>query len=239
MRSALAIAGGLVVAAGVAAAQAPDPAALEDAAYQDFAAGRLEEALRGYERVYRLAPRPELLFAIGNLQQKLGRCTQAIETLEDYLASRPGAGAARAQALIDDCRAGPTDRGPSLLPPPPDPAPAPATRDTGDAGRGRRRAALVVGGLGLVAGGGAVAAELIGRSHLRESDALRPTDLAAAEAEYDTANRYHYAAQGAALASGACLVTAVVLWITAPSRAPAVAAAPVRGGALVTWDGTF
>ncbi len=236
---------GLGVAIGPDAsdAQAPDPTELEDAAYQDFAAGRLVEALRGYERVYRLAPRPEILFAIGNLHQQLGDCDRAIETFEDYLATGATAGTDKARAQIAACRA--TLDAPTAVAPaaPIEPAVAVAVtvpRDD-DRGRGRRRGALVLSGVAVVAAGGAIASELVGRSHLRASDQRRGDGrLREGQAELDTANRYHKLAQGVAIASVGCAAIATGLWLTGRRRsASAVAVAPTAGGAMMSWSGGF
>jgi tetratricopeptide (TPR) repeat protein len=231
------IAAGVAASPRAAAAQDPDPIALEDQAYQDFAAGRLAEALRGYQRVYELAPRAEVLFAIGNLQQRLGQCDRAIATLEDYLAGDVTAGAAKARELIAGCRA-------TLAPaavveePGDEPAPPPVAEVRTDRdrapGRGRRRAALVFGGVAVIGTGAAITAELVGRSYLHAYAIDRR------ESEFDTANRYHYLAQGVAIASGGCAVAAAYLWITGRHRADAgVAVAPIAGGAVVSWSGGF
>lgn len=217
----------------VARAQAPDPAALEEAAYRDFVEGRLEEALRGYERVYRLAPRAEVLFAIGNLQQRLGQCDRAIETLEDYLASDAPAGAAKANELIEGCRATLATAMPTPVPDAVVGEPTPVVPPRDDRGPGRRRIALVLGGAAVVLGGVALVSELKGQAHLDQA-------ADGSEAEYVTANRYHYAAQGLAIGAGACAVTGVVLWLTGRRRPPAaLAMTPSAGGAVVAWRGSF
>lgn len=223
----------LVAWAPPAGAQTPDPDALEEQAYQDFAAGRLAAALRGYQRVYKLAPRPELLFAIGNLQQQLGQCDRATATLEAYLATRPATGAAKARALIAKCAtasAASADPRPPAVSPPVIATRPVVRRDDG----ARRRRALVLGGVAILAAGGAIGFELTGQWHL---DAYADTGR---ESEYDTANAWHYAAQGAAIAGAACLGGAVYLWLSGRPRADAaVGVAPQAGGALVTWRGGF
>lgn len=250
------IAAGLAAAFGGASRASGQPAskpsppvqvdALEAQAHADFEAGRLEEALRGFERLYRLRPEPVTLFVIGNLQRQLGRCDRAIETLEDYLATGPSAaGARQARGWIDGCRAAPSQRL-DVLPipdePVPDPEPivAPPPRRDGDPGRGRRRAALVLGGVAIIAAGGAVVTELQGRAFLDDARAAAAMgDVAARDRHYDAANQRHYFAQGAAIGAGACVVGAVILWISGRHGEPRVAAAPKRGGAVVTWSGGF
>lgn len=217
-------------ASAAIAQPATDPTILEDRAYQDFTAGRLDEALRGYQDVYAIAPRPDLLFAIGNLQQQLGQCERAIETLEAYLASGATAGADKARTLIDGCRATVPVAEPVMVAPIVEPA-----RPRPQRGAGRRRVAYIAGGVGLVAVGGTIAAELAGRDHL---DHYRAGGV---EDEFESANRYHYLAQGLGVVGGACLVTATYLWITGrpDDDAAPVAVAPARGGAVVTWSGGF
>lgn len=55
-----------------------------DAAYAE---GRYEEALAAFKEAYDLSGRPQLLFNVSNALERLGRYTEAVESLEKYLAS--------------------------------------------------------------------------------------------------------------------------------------------------------
>ena len=59
-------------AASAARADQPDVAAIEASAEASFQAGDYRAALRGFERLYRLRPQPETLFAIARCHQELG-----------------------------------------------------------------------------------------------------------------------------------------------------------------------
>jgi tetratricopeptide (TPR) repeat protein len=95
--------------------------------------GKFEEALDALKTAYALAPRPELLFAIGQVHVKLGRCGEAITFYERFLTTRPKSGpAAAAREAIEVC----TNRPPAASPPgdvePPavEPATGPAVEPT-------------------------------------------------------------------------------------------------------------
>jgi tetratricopeptide (TPR) repeat protein len=57
---------------------------------------RFVEALADLEAAYRLDPEPDLLFAIGQVNVKLGRCADAVSYYERFLATKPEAGPAAA-----------------------------------------------------------------------------------------------------------------------------------------------
>src|SRR5262245_17500359 len=71
-------------------------------------AGRYTEALDELTIAYTLDPQPELLYAIGQVHVKLGRCDQAITFYERFLSTRPAARpAALAHQAIEVCRTHP------------------------------------------------------------------------------------------------------------------------------------
>ena len=64
------VAGAPLVHAPLVRADAPDVATLEASAEAAFQAGDYREALRGFERLYRLRPQPETLFAIARCHEE-------------------------------------------------------------------------------------------------------------------------------------------------------------------------
>jgi len=75
------------------------------AAHKD---GRFNDALTELMIAYALDPRPELLYAIGQIHVKLGQCPQAITFYERFLASHPKPEhAVRATKAIEVCKTSP------------------------------------------------------------------------------------------------------------------------------------
>ena len=54
-----------------------------------YQAGRYEDARKEFATAYSLDPQPSLLFALGDVNVKLGRCEAAITFLEKYLETKP------------------------------------------------------------------------------------------------------------------------------------------------------
>ena len=91
--------------------------------------GKFKEALEQLTLAYALDPKPELLYAIGQVHVQLGNCDQAISFYERFLGSKPAAGpAAAAKEAIATCKNTPP---PEVKPDPepvqqkPDPEPMP------------------------------------------------------------------------------------------------------------------
>ena len=88
--------------------------------------GKYKEALEELTLAYALDPRPELLYAIGQVHVQLGNCQQAISFYERFLGTKPAAGpAAAAKEAIETCKTSPP---PEVTPDPvpevkPDPVP--------------------------------------------------------------------------------------------------------------------
>jgi hypothetical protein len=98
--------------------------------------GKFKEALEQLTLAYALDPRPELLYAIGQVHVQLGNCTQAITFYERFLTTKPAAGpTAAAKEAIETCKTAPPpevkpDPVPEVKPDPvpevkPDPEPMP------------------------------------------------------------------------------------------------------------------
>jgi tetratricopeptide (TPR) repeat protein len=72
------------------------------------AAGKYAEALPELQLAYALDPQPDLLYAIGQVEVKLGHCPRAVLFYERFLATSPPAGpASAATEAIETCRTRP------------------------------------------------------------------------------------------------------------------------------------
>jgi len=58
-------------------------------ATQAYQAGRYEEARKEFTLVYSIDPQPQILFALGQVNVKLGKCDAAVPFLEKYLETKP------------------------------------------------------------------------------------------------------------------------------------------------------
>lgn len=230
----------LPAAAAPALAQ-PDVDALEATAIADFQAGRYREAVRSFERLYRLRPEPSTLFAMGRCYQELGECARAREIFEDYLASEPDpAGRRAAEERMAACAPVPVEAPPVPVEPPPVPVEAPPVEAPTGAVQSRRPLVLGLAGAGLAAAGGAIVLEVFGRGALDEAtEAGRLGDQVGYDDALAAANRYHRSAQVVGVVAVGLGVSAAVLWWTRPRAASSVALAPTTSGGLVTWSGAF
>jgi hypothetical protein len=91
--------------------------------------GEFAQALDELKTAFSLDPRPELLYAMGQLHVGLGQCPQAITYYQRYLATKPAPSTANAATeAIDACKTNPPpaiDRPPVEEPPPDEPAAPP------------------------------------------------------------------------------------------------------------------
>lgn len=207
-------------------------------------AGKFDEALVELQAAYTIDPQPDLLFAIGQVYTKLGRCTEASDAYKRYLAAGANPKAAPVvQQAIEACKpsAG-TEPAPApttaAAPPAPSPTPRPVSghspwyRDVvGDV--------LVVGGVVSLAAGIFVYRGAV-------------TDLDSAE-HAPTHDRYVDLVDGARskrlvsvalIGGGVALAGAGVLRFVLHGRRSSsevrrVTLAPVPGGGFVTWAGSF
>jgi len=130
-----------LAAAGAASAGPKQDARVHiDRATKAHKAGNLEKALAELQAAHAIDPQPQLLYAIGQIYTKLGRCSEASDAYLRFLAS--GADASTAQVVkqaIEACKGqgaaepAPTPAASEPAPPPPPPAPAkPAAPDSDD-----------------------------------------------------------------------------------------------------------
>lgn len=97
--------------------------------------GQFDVALKELEAAYALDPKPELLFAIGQIQVKLGKCDVAITFYERFVATNPPAAEmAATNEAIASCKAqlaaAPPQPPPQPVPLEPEPGPPPVTIET-------------------------------------------------------------------------------------------------------------
>src|SRR3954471_15842973 len=85
--------------------------------------GKFDEALAELEAAYKLDPQVDLLFAIGQVYAKLGRCDEARTEFEQFAAKKK---TKQASQIVDQAIAACIPKAPPV-PPPVEPAPAPAT----------------------------------------------------------------------------------------------------------------
>ena len=87
---------------------------------------KFDVALTELQAAYALDPQPDVLYAIGQVQVKLGNCPEAIMSYEQFIDSKPAAEVAdAANEAIRVCREQLAAQQPPP-PPPPDPIPQPA-----------------------------------------------------------------------------------------------------------------
>jgi len=73
---------GAAASARSAASAESEAATLANAAEAEAAAGRYDNALAQFRRAYEVVPQAEILFNIGKMEHRLGRCAEAVRTLQ-------------------------------------------------------------------------------------------------------------------------------------------------------------
>jgi len=226
-----------------------------DKAAEAHQTGDYATALTELNIAYTLDPKPELLYAIGQVHVKLGECAAAITFYERFLATHPKSQQAdAANEAITVCKQQPPEPAPAKPPEPTKietepapprvaqvstpgsqpPSPPPQQRDAGAFYKDTLGDLLVIGGVFAIAGG-----------VYEYRSALNDLDLADASATYDQHSGFVADAQTKRMiavalgAGGIALATAAVFRFRAHGRRDAVAVAPAHGGAMVTWTGSW
>lgn len=184
----------------------------------DFARAR-EELVAAYQ----LEPRPELLFALGQVELNLGHFAQAIDDYERFIATEPAADQiALAQQAIGAARARLAEK----------PAAAPPPRPPPHRGWDRLDTALAAaGGAAVLAGGG-----LVVYGHHLAGD--RSGTLSQYDHRLSRATLVQWVGASCLVAGALAAGGAVLRWrIYRVDTELGPAAAP--GGAGVTWAGRF
>jgi tetratricopeptide (TPR) repeat protein len=219
-----------------------------------FGAKQYADAAAEFAAAYELDPGAKfLLFNLGLARRMAGACREAIDAYRAFLDAHPPDELARnARIGIGRCEQvlAQTPPPPPLAAPPAEPAaprasepaprpppavePAPAVRREGGRApwyRDRRGDALVLGGVACAAAGAAL--YLLARG--AAADTFTAPSLPSYRSSGDTARAYQTASWIAAGAGAALAVAGVVRYATRP----AIAVAPVRGGAELALELRF
>lgn len=216
----------LLLLALAAPAFADDDKAHVDAAMKAHADGNFELALTELQAAYDIAPKPELLYAMGQVQAKLGRCKEAIVLYEKFAATQTDADSkAITRQAIDACKVEEPQQPPPPTKPPPPPPPKPSTKQPfytdvlGDA--------LV--GAGVVAGVASVLVYVAARGDLDDAE-VAPT-LTQYRDDVDAAKTKRAIAVALAIGGGALIAGGIVRFATIDPLP--------EGGAVVAIGGRF
>jgi tetratricopeptide (TPR) repeat protein len=218
--------------------------------------GAFEKALDELKTAYALDPQPQLLFAMGQLHVRLGRCPEAITYYERFLATRPPRAQARlASEAIQTCKTAPppveqpaepapVTVAPQPPPPPPEPAVEPVAAVPPVAPPPERRAwyqdyvadGLFVGG--IAAGVAAVVVYRTAVNMRDEADAI--ADYAAYVDQIDAAKSRRNLAIGLGVGGAALFAAgAIHLVVWRGHQDGGVQVAPKEGGGVVSWGGRW
>jgi tetratricopeptide (TPR) repeat protein len=203
--------------------------------------GKFAQALDELKTAFSLDPKPELLYAMGQLHLSLGQCPQAITYYQRYLATTPDPSTSNAAIeAIEVCKS--------------NPPPVPVN------GRARTGGNLASSSLTLEATtarawygdyiadalvGGGVATGLVGvlayRAAVRSRDsASTATDFQGYVDLVDRAHSQRAAAVVLGAASAALVAAGGLHYVLTGGRARHVVSInPSRGGGIVTWTGSF
>jgi len=220
------------------------------------AQGKFAQALDELKLAFSLDPRPELLYAMGQLHVSLGQCSQAITFYQRYLATKPASANAAIEA-IKACEPSPAATaadppGPTAGPPSPPDLPAPPDRLASLPSLPSRPEAQVASPRAwygdhvadaMVAGG--VAAGLASIFEYRS--AVQNRDRADAATGYqryvdlvDRAGSQRSAAIVLGVAGAALAVAGGLHHVLTERRTPpTISIRPSQGGGLVSWAGAF
>ncbi|MBA3538738.1 MAG: hypothetical protein H0T79_03855 [Deltaproteobacteria bacterium] len=237
-------------AAPVSADAKADAQVRIDHATQLHQAGAFAEALDELMVAYTLDPRPELLYALGQLHVKLGHCSDAVTYYQRFLGTSPAAGPAdAARQAIETCKKAPPPEPPPAGDPPVDPTADPAADPTTDPTPQRMTAAgppawyedVVLDGLvggGIVAGLVGVVLYGAARGALDDADASSTYNT-----HLDHVDRAHAERTLAVIfgVGGIALIGVGVARYMMRDTTPdqGVGIEPTTGGGVVTWSGQF
>ena len=244
----------VAVVLAIAAVAAASPAdELLERGLRSYAVGRYDEAIASFQRGYELAPRPDLLYALGQAQRMKGDCRAAVASYRAYLRTAPPErSAAPARQNLERCEKelASSPSAPNTSPSAPNTSPsapstspsAPSTsaaapNPSADArsavprrrARDDRAAAILAsaGGAALVAGGVLWGVGEAGARSL--ADAATYDQFAAHARDGDTYARERIAGMVGVAVGGALVTIAIALVLARP---PPLTSPPSRLGAL-------
>jgi len=218
--------------------------------------GKFAQALDELKTAFSLDPKPELLYAMGQIHVSLGQCPQAITYYQRYLATKPAPSTANAAIeAIEACKTNPPPPANGALAPsdnsPPTALDTSSRQDTPATQPPKPEAPIAPPRAwygdyfadAMVAGG--VAAGLAGIFEYRA--AVRSRDRADAASNFqsyvdliDRAHSQRTTAIGFGVAGAALALTGGLHYALTDRRARhTVAIGPSKGGAVVTWSGWF
>lgn len=210
--------------------EVPSPPPPEDdlhVARAQYERGELAAARDSLLRAYQLAPRPAILFALGQVELRIGRADAAIDYYERFIATDPGADqVSLAQQAIGAARMQHSAATAATTASPPAPAPT-RTPPRWDSNGTR---IVVFGGLALATGAGLI----VHARQLAADDRGTFTDY---EARIDRARTRRWIGLGVAAAGALTITAALVRWRM--SGGLEVAATTTTGGATVSLAGPW
>ncbi len=204
--------------------------------------GKFAQALDELKTAFSLDPKPELLYAMGQIHVSLGQCPQAITYYQRYLATKPDPSTANAAIeAIEACKTNPPPPADGAFAPADNPAPQPPSPEVPVAPPRAWYGDHVADA--MVAGG--VTAGLVGLFEYRSAVQTRDrADTASNFQGYvELINRAHSQRTTAIVfgVAGAALALAGGVHHVLTDRRPrhTVAIGPSKGGAVVTWSSWF
>jgi hypothetical protein len=208
-----------------------------DKATEAHQAGNYDLALTELQTAYTLDAQPDLLYAIGQVHVKLGKCDAAITSYEQFLATKPPAEpTSAAQEAIETCK---VQLAAAQAPPEPAPAPTPPPAPP-PAPEGK---AFYTDILGTALVGTGVASAVVGI--VMYSKATSTLDEAEMAPTYNEHERLVGDARGQrnlGLVFGAvgAVAIGVGVWRYVTVRSEqSVTVTPTTSGGMVSWAGRF
>jgi len=213
----------------------PDHVAAATAAHS---AGKYDVAEAELIVAYSLDPKPDLLYALGQVHVQRTQCPQAITYYERFLAAQSeGAPAAQAKEAIQKCRTNPE----GVADAKPAPLDIPSPKDQGGASEPFYKDiigdALVGGGIACAALGGFMYTQALGKL----DDAEKAPTYPEQQALVDSAHQKRTLALALGGAGVALIGGGVVKYMlhARTERVGAVAIVPTAHGSFVTWSRRF
>ena len=236
----------LLLSAASAAADNPDPTALEASGSKHCELAEYPAAIADFKEAFRLGDRPELLFNIAQAYRLAGDCVQARTFYKTYLRRVPDApNADKVRVRIDEPCAEPAPTDVGIPGPPTNPTPVPRQPPPPVVTHGRTWrtkagfAAIGGGALGLGLGVVFAARGSSKASELRDACAIECTSETARSLDDAGAAANRHAVIGL-VAGGALVATGVVLVILdRPSRETGPSISIGANGASAAWRWTF